>query len=79
MLLLWLRVASWFSSCWTRVVNASETKFENKTVDLPEFILKNRSKLVLKPNDDSSDLHSFRGPETDDAGWEKAPRQAMRA
>jgi len=33
---------------------------------------------VLKPNDNSSDLHSVRGAETDDIGWEKALRQAMR-
>ena len=48
-------------------------------MDLPDFILKNRTKLVLRPNDDSTDQHAFRGAETDEAGWEKALKLAMRA
>ncbi len=64
---------------WTRVVTAANTTFQDQTVDLPEFILKNREKLVLRPNDDSTDQHAFRGAETDEAGWEKALKQAMRA
>ena len=40
--------------------------------------MKHRDKLVLKPNDDSTDLHPLRGSEMDDMGWEKALRQAMR-
>ncbi|PYT16115.1 MAG: hypothetical protein DMG59_11630 [Acidobacteria bacterium] len=63
---------------WTRLVQAAKTTYRNHTVDLPEFVMKHRNKLVLKPNDDSADLHSFRGAETDDSGWEKALRQAMR-
>ena len=64
---------------WTRVVGAQNTMYGDQTVDLPEFILKNREKLVLKPNDDSTDRHAFRGAETDDAGWEKALKTAMRS
>jgi hypothetical protein len=64
---------------WTRVVAAANTKYQDETVDLPEFILKHREKLVLRPNDDSTDQHAFRGVETDDAGWEKALKQAMRS
>jgi hypothetical protein len=63
---------------WTRVVHETKTKFHNKTVDLPDFILHNRQKLVLRPNDDGVDQHSFRGSEVDDAGWEKALRTALR-
>jgi hypothetical protein len=63
---------------WTRLVQAAKTAYRGHTVDLPEFVMKHRAKLVLKPNDDSGDLHSFRGAETDDLGWEKALRQAMR-
>jgi hypothetical protein len=40
--------------------------------------MKHRSKLVLKPNDDSTDQNTFRGAETDEMGWEKALRLAMR-
>lgn len=63
---------------WTRLVQAAKTTHKGHTVDLPDFVMKHRAKLILKPNDDSPDQHSFRGSETDDIGWEKAIRQAMR-
>ncbi len=63
---------------WTRVVHETKTKYRNKNIDLPDFILHNRQKLVLRPNDDGTDQHSFRGSEIDDAGWEKALRTALR-
>lgn len=64
---------------WTRVVSATKTTYRNKTVDLLEFIVKNREKLVLKPNDDSGEDHSFRGWEVGEAGWERALKSAMRS
>jgi len=63
---------------WTRVVSASQTNYGDQKIDLPEFILKNRERLVLKPNDASSEYHSVSGLETDEAGWERALRQALR-
>jgi hypothetical protein len=63
---------------WTRVVSASKTVYQDHSVDLPEFIMKNREKLVLKPNDDSGEHHSIRGWETDDTAWERALKRAMR-
>jgi hypothetical protein len=63
---------------WTRMVHAAKTRYKGHTVDLPDFVMKHRAKLVLKPNDDSAELPSFRGADTDDLGWEKALRQAMR-
>ncbi len=63
---------------WTRLVQAAKTTYHGHTVDLPEFVMKHRAKLVLKPNDDSADQNSFRGADTDEIGWEKALRQAMR-
>jgi uncharacterized circularly permuted ATP-grasp superfamily protein len=63
---------------WTRVVSQTNTTYQDRTVDLPDFILKNRERLVLKPNDNSTDQHAFRGSEADDAAWEKALKQAMR-
>jgi hypothetical protein len=63
---------------WTRVVQAAKTTHKGHTVDLPDFVMKHRARLILKPNDDTPDQHSFRGAETDDIGWEKALRQAMR-
>ena len=64
---------------WTRLVQAVRTSHNGRMVDLPEFVLKHRNKLVLKPNDDSTDLHPVRGAEVDEAAWEKALRQAMRS
>ena len=63
---------------WTRVVQAAKTTYHGHSVDLPEFVMKRRAKLVLKPNDGSADRSSIRGVDTDDIGWEKALRQAMR-
>jgi hypothetical protein len=63
---------------WTRLVQAAKTTYHGHTVDLPEFVMKHRAKLVLKPNDDTAELSAVRGAETDDLGWEKALRQAMR-
>ena len=63
---------------WTRVVHAAKTRYKTHTVDLPEFVMKHRAKLVLKPNDGSTELSEIRGADTDDLGWEKALRQAMR-
>ena len=64
---------------WTRLVAATKTTYEERLIDLPEFIAQNRERLALKPNDDYSDLHTYRGWELDDAGWERALKQAMRA
>ena len=64
---------------WTRLVTPGKTTYQDQTVDLPEYITQNREKLVLKPNDDYSDLHTFFGFELDDAAWERALKQAMRA
>lgn len=63
---------------WTRVVQTARTRYQEKEIDLPDFILKNRQNLVLHPNDDSTEHHAFWGSETDDAGWEKALKTAMR-
>ena len=63
---------------WTRVVAPGKTTHQEQTIDLIEFLQQNREKLVLKPNDDYSDQHSFFGWEMDDTGWERAIRQATR-
>ncbi|MGA2183471.1 MAG: hypothetical protein ABSH47_10610 [Bryobacteraceae bacterium] len=64
---------------WTRVVAATKTMWQDQNVDLPEFILKNRERLVLHPNDDSTDRSPVHGAEVDAAGWEKALKLAMRS
>jgi len=64
---------------WTRLVAATKTTYEDRTVDLPEFIVENRERLALKPNDDYSDQHTYFGWEMEPADWERALKQAMRA
>jgi hypothetical protein len=63
---------------WTRLVGASKTTYDSKTIDLPNFISQNRARLALKPNDDYSDQHSYFGWEMDDAAWDRALKVAMR-
>ena len=64
---------------WTRVVKAGKATYQEETVDLLEFIKQNREKLVLRPNDEYTDLHSFVGFEHDDGAWARAIREAQRA
>ncbi len=63
---------------WTRVVAAGKTTWQGQTVDLIDFMLKKRESLVLRPNEDSSELHSTDGSQVDNAGWERALRTALR-
>jgi uncharacterized circularly permuted ATP-grasp superfamily protein len=63
---------------WTRLVTATKTTYEDRPIDLTDFITRNRQRLALKPNDDYSDQHTYLGWEMDDAGWERALKQAMR-
>lgn len=64
---------------WTRLVQATKTTYQEKTIDLLEFIAQNREKLALKPNDDYSDQHTYLGWEMDSGAWERALKQATRA
>jgi len=63
---------------WTRLVAQAKTTYDEKPVDLPEFIVQNRERLALKPNDDYSDQHSYFGWEMDGPDWDRALKQAMR-
>ena len=64
---------------WTRVVKAGKTTYHDQTLELPDFIRENREKLVLRPNDEYSDLHSFIGYEHDEGSWARAIREAQRS
>jgi hypothetical protein len=63
---------------WTRLVSATKTTYGEQPVDLPEFLVQNRERFALKPNDDYGDQHSYFGWEMDAAAWERAVKQAMR-
>ena len=64
---------------WTRVVTPGNTTHNGKPIDLMEYVQTHRSKLVLKPNDDSAELQVYRGAIMDDAGWERALKLTQRA
>lgn len=65
---------------WTRVVKAGKsTRHEDTIDDLIEYIKQNRETLVLRPNDEYSDMHSFIGYEHDEGSWARAIREALRA
>jgi len=63
---------------WTRLVASGKTNYQDKTVELHEFILQNRERLALKPNDDYSDQHTYLGWELEESAWERALKQATR-
>lgn len=65
---------------WTRVVKAGRTQHREETIeDLLAWIRENREQLVLRPNDEYSDLHSFIGYEHDEGSWARAIRDAQRS
>jgi hypothetical protein len=64
---------------WTRMVANTKTTRGKKTIDLPEFIINNREKLILRPNEVSADLQTYVGWETEQSVWERALKAAMLA
>jgi len=65
---------------WTRIVKPGKTSRRDETIDdLIEYIRQNREKLVLRPNDEYSDMHSFIGYEHDEGAWARAVREAQRS
>jgi hypothetical protein len=64
---------------WTRIMQTGKTTHGRRSVDLIDYVMRHRAKLVLLPNDHGSDQNAFRGADLDEAGWERALRQAMRS
>jgi hypothetical protein len=62
---------------WTRVVEERTTTYGGERVDLLPFIVRQRERLVLKPNDEYGGTGIVLGWQTDDAGWEAALRTAV--
>ena|SRR5215813_1449619 len=62
---------------WTRRVRTEKTDYFGKEIDLPEFIVENRDRLVLKPNDDYGGHGISIGWNTDELRWEEALRSAL--
>jgi hypothetical protein len=62
---------------WTRRVRAGHTTRQGVSVDLPEYIRKNRERLVMKPNDEYGGKGVFIGWEMSDTEWDAALAQAL--
>ena len=62
---------------WTRRVQERRTMFRGEPIDLIPYILANRERLVLKPNDEYGGKGIVLGWTVDDAAWEKAVLAAL--
>ncbi|MBI2324052.1 MAG: circularly permuted type 2 ATP-grasp protein [Chloroflexi bacterium] len=57
---------------WTRKVREGHTTYGGRVVDLTEFVLKERARLVLKPNDEYGGKGVVLGWTVDAREWEQA-------
>lgn len=64
---------------WTRRVTDRRTTRNGETIDLLDFVQKNRARLVLKPNDDYGGHGVYFGPRLDDRAWNNAVATALSA
>jgi len=62
---------------WTRRVQEGHSERGGEEVDLPAFILANRERLVMKPNDEYGGKGVFIGWEMSDADWANALAEAL--
>jgi uncharacterized circularly permuted ATP-grasp superfamily protein len=62
---------------WTRLVRDEQTSYFGHEVDLLQFVLANRSKLVLKPNDDYGGHGITIGWNTNETVWREATEGAL--
>jgi uncharacterized circularly permuted ATP-grasp superfamily protein len=62
---------------WTRHVRERKSQHYDQEIDLIDFIVKTRDRLVLKPNDDYGGHGIYIGWNTDEIAWEEATRSAL--
>ena len=62
---------------WTRRVADRKTTREGRRIDLLQFIRTNRSRLVLKPNDDYGGHGVYFGSDMDEREWDNAIATAL--
>jgi hypothetical protein len=63
---------------WTRVVRDSGTTRDGVTLDLPDYLRRNRERFVLKPNDEYGGTGVTLGWETAEGAWDEAIARALR-
>ncbi len=64
---------------WTRKVREGHTLYGDRTVDLVDFVLRERERLVLKPNDEYGGKGVVLGWTVDRAEWEQTLLAALTA
>jgi uncharacterized circularly permuted ATP-grasp superfamily protein len=62
---------------WTRVVEERRTSHGGRDVELIPFVLEQRERLVLKPNDDYGGAGIVLGWQSDEASWDAAVERAL--
>jgi hypothetical protein len=62
---------------WTRIVEERRTTFGGQTIELVPFLLENKDRLVLKPNDDYGGKGIVLGWTVDEARWQQAVQTAL--
>jgi hypothetical protein len=63
---------------WTRRMEERKAEHGGRQIDLLPWVLQNRERLVLKPNDDYGGKGIVLGWTVDGAAWEQAVRTALR-
>lgn len=64
---------------WTRRVREGQATREGRSLDLPEYIRRNRDRLVMKPNDEYGGKGVYIGWEMSETEWEAALAEALRS
>jgi uncharacterized circularly permuted ATP-grasp superfamily protein len=64
---------------WTRKVQPGQTTYQGQPIDLEEFVMKNRERLVLKPNDEYGGKGIAIGWESDENEWREAYQNALQS
>jgi len=62
---------------WTRLVRSTKSDYYGREIDLLDFVIANRERLVLKPNDDYGGHGITIGWNTDEIRWSEALRSAL--
>lgn len=57
---------------WTRLITDRQTRYQGETVELLEFIRRERNRFILKPNDDYGGTGIVIGWESTESDWDTA-------
>ncbi|MEO7659863.1 MAG: hypothetical protein ABIV48_09635 [Pyrinomonadaceae bacterium] len=62
---------------WTRLITDRQTKYKGEMVELLDFVRRERSRFILKPNDDYGGSGIVIGWESTEAEWDAAIEHAL--